>query len=372
MMKGILGNKLRPIGLDLGHDSVKMIQLAAQEDRFRVLAAEKFEFDPSISWSSQERGTLAVAAIKRMLRTGKFRGRRVVSCLSNNDLRIKSLRLDADPAQDMDEVVKREAVQRLGLDTQKDHIQYLVAGNVQQGSELRNEVILFATEDASLRKHIALLEEASLEPVAIDIVPCAMFRSFQTALRRLDDKGIVNILVDVGSLFTTVVVGRYSEISFVKQIPIAGVRFNHQIADRLGIGLDEAAMLRNKLRDAGNSQNIDTESLRMVSEAMSGAIEELAREISLCFRYCAVTFRGKKPGRVIFTGGNAHESALLEALRRHMTIDVEVAKPFGSFDTSEISLTDDSGLHCEWAVAVGLSLKGYDGKISLGGEYERN
>jgi type IV pilus assembly protein PilM len=370
-MRNVFSGKLRPIGLDLGHDSVKMIQLIAHEDHFKVLAAEKFEFDPSISWSDQERDALAVTAIKRMLRKGRFHGRRVVSCLSNNDLRIKSLRLEAGTGQNIDEIVKREAVQRLGLHAEKDHIQYLVAGSVQQGTETRNEVILFATDDVSLRKHIGMLEEASLDPVAIDTVPCAMFRSFQTALRRLDDRTLVNIFVDVGSLFTTVVVGTYSEISFVKQIPIAGVRFNQEIAERLGIGLDEAAMLRDKLRDTRNAHNIDTESLSMVSEAMKNAIEELAREISLCFRYCAVTFRGKRPGRVIFTGGNAHEQALLDALKRHMTIDVEVAQPLGSFDTSEIQL-DDSGLHCEWAVAVGLSLKGWDRISASGGDHERN
>jgi type IV pilus assembly protein PilM len=371
-MRGLLAGKTRPIGLDLGHDSVKMIQLVAHEGRFRVLAAEKFDFDPSISWSGPERDMLAVTAIRRMLRKGNFRGRRVVSCLSNNDLRIKSLRVDVDPSQNVDDLVRKEAIQRLGLDGEKDHIQYLMAGSVQQGAETRNEVILFATEDESLRKHIALLEQATLEPVAIDTVPCAMFRSFQTALRRMDDRSIVNILVDVGSLFTTVVVGRYSEVSFVKQIPIAGSRFNHEIADKLGIGLDEAAMLRNKVRDNRNSQNVDSDSLRMVSEAMNGAIEELAREISLCFRYCAVTFRGKRPGRVIFTGGNAHEQALLDALKRHMTIEVEVAKPLGSFDTSDVNLADESGLHCEWAVAVGLSLKGLDGTVELGGDHERN
>jgi type IV pilus assembly protein PilM len=349
-----------------------MIQLVAHEDRFKVLAAEKFDFDPSISWSGQEHDTLAVTAIKRMLRKGNFHGKRVVSCLSNNDLRIKSLRLDLDPSQNVDDVVQKEAVLRLGLDAEKDHIQYLIAGNVQQGTETRNEVILFATDDVSLRKHIGMMEEATLEPVAIDTVPCAMFRSFQTTLRRVEDRTLVNIFVDVGSLFTTVVVGRYSEISFVKQIPVAGARFNQEIANRLGIGLDEAAMLRDKLRNTKNNQNIDAESLNMVAEAMSSTIEELAREISLCFRYCAVTFRGKRPGRVIFTGGNAHELALLDALKRHMTIDVEVAQPLGNFDTTDVSFVDESGLHCEWAVAVGLSLKGWDRNPAAGGEHEGN
>jgi hypothetical protein len=31
--------------------------------------------------------------------------------------------------------------------------------------------------------------------------------------------------------------------------------------------------------------------------------EELAKEISLCFRYYTVTFRGKRVEKAIFTGG---------------------------------------------------------------------
>ena len=106
---------------------------------------------------------------------------------------------------------------------------------------------------------------------------------------------------------------------------------------------------------------------------MEAPIEQLAREISLCFRYYSVTFRGSRPGKAIFTGGEAYEATLLNALRRQLAVDIEIAQPLRGFDISNIDFGNDRrSVLCEWAVAVGLSLKGVnfdDGSIT---QYERN
>ncbi|GAI77580.1 unnamed protein product, partial [marine sediment metagenome] len=197
--------------------------------------------------------------------------------------------------------------------------------------------------------------------------------------------------VDVGSRFTTVVFGRGGEISFVKQIPIGGEKFNREIAARLGISVNEAEMLRGKLgmeRSASaerglvvpalgateqgssvpilqggqNGAGLDASTRQVMVDAMGIVAEELAREISLCFRYYTVTFRGKRVERAIFAGGEAYENILLNVLRRQLTVEIEVAQPLKGFDMMNINFDSDRrGLLCEWAVAVGLSLKGWDG-----------
>ena len=65
---------------------------------------------------------------------------------------------------------------------------------------------------------------------------------------------------------------------------------------------------------------------------------ELAREISLCFRYYTVTFRGRHVDRVIFAGGEAYENILLNVLRRQLAVDVEVAQPLRGFDMTSREL----------------------------------
>ncbi len=62
----------RPIGLDIGNDSIKMIQLLMNDGQLSVIAAEKTRIDPSINGDTQKRRGFVISAIKRMLAEGNF------------------------------------------------------------------------------------------------------------------------------------------------------------------------------------------------------------------------------------------------------------------------------------------------------------
>jgi type IV pilus assembly protein PilM len=200
-------------------------------------------------------------------------------------------------------------------------------------------------------------------------------------LRRQEDRDRTNVFVDVGSYFTTVVFGRGGEISFIKQIQIGGQVFAREIAAKLGISVSEADTLQEALRvDPGlfslksdlaeqvaaeNRHDVDTSTRQVMVDAVSAVAEDLAREISLCLRYYTVTFRGKRVERAVFAGGGAYEDILLNVLKRRLAVEIEVAQPLRGFDLSNGKINvnfdnDRRGLFCEWAVAVGLSLKGWN------------
>jgi len=372
---------LRPIGLDMGHNSIRMIQLVINGEQISVLAADETRIDPDANGNGQERRSFIVSAIKRMLAKNNFRGKNVISCLPSGSLKITSLRLAEAEKEEMEQALRREVVQRFGLDPDKDAMDYVVAGNVRQGDELKNELILFAADSETINDHISMLEEAGLTPVAIDTIPGALFRSFERSLRRQGDKEGTLVFVDVGSLLTTVVFGRGGEISFVKQIAIGGERFVKEVAARLGISVHEARMLRESLwaerslsaaktssgepESSDRWQKLDASTRQTIVDAVTAVAEELAREISLCLRYYTVTFRGKRVERAAFAGGGAYEDILLGVLRRQLMVEVEVAQPLRGFDLSNerTSINFDSdrrGLLCEWAVAVGLALNNCD------------
>jgi len=381
----------RPIGLDIGHNSIKMLQLAINEGHISVLEANKLRVDPRINGDGEERRSFVISAIKQMLADGNFRGRNVVSCLPNDRLKITSLRLAEAESGEIEQTLRKEAAQRFGLDPDRDGINYMLAGSVRQGDEVKNELILFAADNETIKSHIGMLEEAQLRPVAIDTVPCALFRSFERSLRRQEDREHTAVFVDLGSRFTTVVFGRGGEISFVKQIPIGGEKFNRQIAAKLGITITEAETLRGTLRmerstnvgvgtpgwatgqDPMEQGGIDASTRQVMVDAVGVVAEELVREISLCFRYYTVTFRGKRVERAVFAGGEAYENILLNILRRQLPVEIEVAEPLRGFDMMNVNFDSDRrGLLCEWAVAVGLSLKGWNGATGKADSYERN
>jgi len=371
----------RPIGLDIGHSSIKMVQLAAGGGRVRVVAADKVRIDADINGDDQARGEFIVSSIKRLRAEGNFRGRSVVSCLPNDDVKITSLRLTEGEQNKIEQVLKKEIVQRFGMDPDRDTVDYVIAGDVRQGDQTKTELILFAAEAGAIRSHIELVERAGLQLAAIDVVPCALFRSFERSLRRQEDKQRTVVFIDTGSRFTTVVFSRGGEISFVKQIPIGGEEFNQEVAGKLGVDINEAQVLRGALRmeraakvqagpaapDAAepdlqardNVVSLDPGTRQGMVDAISAVAEQMAREIALCFRYYTVTFRGSRVERAVVAGGGAYETILLNVLRRQLTVEIEQAQPFRGFDMADVTINGcKRGLLSEWTVAAGLALKG--------------
>jgi len=383
------GLKIRgqqPIGLDIGHNSVRMIQLSIDDEQISVIAADETHIDAGVNDDEQARRGFVVSAIKQMLANGGYQGRNVVSCLPSGKLRITSLRLAEAERYEIEQALRREVTQRFGLDPDKDAMDYVVAGSVLQGDEVKKELNLFATDNETIKSHIEMLEETELVPVAIDTIPCALFRSFERSLRRQEDRERTSVFVDVGSRVTTVVFGRGGEISFVKQISIGGQNFTQEIAAKLGVNPSEAETLRETLRaepdlfsgksdmaeqtPAENRHNMDPSTRQVMVDAISAVAEDLAKEVSLCLRYYTVTFRGKRVERAVFAGGGAYEDILLNVLKRRLAVEIEVAQPLRGFDLSGAKTnvhfnSSRHGLFCEWAVAVGLGLKGWD-KIKSG------
>jgi type IV pilus assembly protein PilM len=352
-------SKGQAIGLDMSSGMIRMIQLDLSDESLSVIAAEEMPLDPRLYENAETMQHEVAGILADMYSRGGFRGREVISCLPNDSVKIKSLRVDTAEPGEIELLMRNDVAGRLGLNADQDEIRYMIAGNVYQGDEIKNEVIFFGVPKKIIETHIALLEEARLVPVAVDAAPCAMFRSYKGTLRRQDDLKMVSVFIEVGRKCTYVVIGRGHEITFIKQIPIGTEQLNNEVVNRLGIGRDEAVMLRAKMRNPDDSA-IDPATRQSVIDAMSVVIEDLAREVSLCFRYYSVTFRGEKPQEVFFAGDEVQEKSLMNSLCRHLGTEIKIAQPLRGFDVNRVNLqTDDPVQSCQWAVAVGLSMKGW-------------
>ena len=358
----------RPIGLDIGHDSVKMIQFVINDGCASIAAASKAVIDKDICGDKSKYQQFIVSLINNMLANGNFTGKNVVSCLPDNDVKMTSLRLNETERLQADTILKKEMADRFDFDLDEDQINYLDAGHVKHGNDIKNEYLMFAAYNEVVKNHINMLESCGLRPVSIDIVPCALFRSFERSLRRTEDIERTSVFIDVGSKFTTVVFGRRGQINFVKQIPVGSERLNQQIASKLSVSLAQADILRSRLQkekrfmdDSQIENKLDASSRQVLIDAIGFVAEQLAREVSLCFKYYTVTFRGKSIENVIITGGGAYESILIGAFKRHLALDIEIAKPLKGFEILNGVLGNEGTKACsEWAVAAGLGMKGCD------------
>lgn len=366
------------IGLDIGAESVKMLQLAVVRGKPFVAAAAlrhlpedatRADVDP------QRRQHTIVETIREMLANGVFHGRSAVSCLRADEIAIKNVRMlrmqDDQPASS----AVRECQERFGFRVADDRIHCINVGEVRQGNDLRNEVILIAVPDGVINRHLDILSKARLMPAHIDAEPTALFGAYERFLRRASDDTAVTVIVDIGLACTKVIIARGKAILMIKTIDIAGRRFNESVAEELNMSYSEAASLRRRTLETGHVGPTKTgDSSRPVDmvgkvewsvfDAIREQVEALGCEISLCLRYCSVTFRGLRPRRITLTGGEAYDRRLVESLNEYLDCECVVGRPLWGIDTGGVEMGGDRRCElAEWSVAAGLAIRGLYGKI---------
>ncbi len=356
--------KYGPIGLDVGTSSLKMIQLQDDGDRPSVLAAVSAEI-PYATDDPDARREAILQKVGEALRQQPFQGRQVVSALSTADFQMKNLRLPKMPPDDLHSAIEFEAQDRFGLEPDSAQFRWITAGEVRHGNELKEEIMVFAAPNDRVRSRLELLEACRLEPVALDITPCAVARSFIRFLRRAEDAESVNVFMDVGWTGTCIVITRGTHMMFLKMIDVGGRHLNSAVAKALDISPEEAADLRIRVMRCGSGRRAedqkgvpeDVEAAAL--DAVRPLVERLARDVQLCLRYFAVTFRGQRPDSLTFVGGEAHEPALEAVVSSAVDVPCTIGHPLrGIGNAGLIGGRDRRSFQPAWSVACGLALRG--------------
>ena len=354
-----------PIGLDIGHDGIKMLQLDSIGKAVSAVAGACWRFPDNVGTDPALRRRFAVDAVREMLAAGGFKGRSVVTCLGFDEMTVKQVRLPHMSDEELKSAVRWEADERFGFQVDPDLLHYVVAGEVRQGSEFRDEVILMGARAETVDEHLKMLEEMRLVPVCVDAEPACLFRPFERYLRRQGDVDQVTVLVDVGASAARVLFGRGRQVKFIKSIPIGGRRLTEAVAERLGLEFDQAWRLRRRIMRDGRDGGAPAvqaaggeKAYRAVYDAIRPVVEEIAREVGLCLRYCAVTFRGDRWDAATLVGGEAYDPCLRELMGDHANVRCQIGQPLAGIDVSQVDLeTDHRGPMCEWAVATGLAMR---------------
>ncbi len=360
-----------PIGLDIGGSSVKLLQLADRDGQPSIQAAARIDLptdaaDPAAREQSLRDG------IAQALSSHDFRGRTVTSALGCNEFQMKSLRLPKMPLEEMASAVEFEARERFNTG-EGGQFRFIPAGEVRHGNDLKEEVIVFVARDEVVQQRIDLLESIGLCPAAIDLAPCAMARSFIRFLRRAEDALAVNVFVDIGWQNTAIAMTRGADLCFLKVLDVGGQAFSSAVAQALNLPLSEAGDLRIAImrEHCGRRKNdrpsdstetgstVPAEILARASDAVRPLVERIGRDVQLCLRYFAVTFRGSRPESLTFVGGESHEPALTEIVGPSLDVPCMIGHPLrGMTGLQAMSSQDGRTLAPSWAVACGLALRG--------------
>jgi type IV pilus assembly protein PilM len=354
-----------PIGIDVGSHAVRVVQFRPSAQGLALQAACRIELG-SLD-DAGEGGRRAAAAVRHALTSRDFRGRNAVLALPASVVHAKSVRLPQMPDVDLQQALQWEARDRFGFDVGGNgggggQWTWFRAGEVRRGTEVKDEILLFAVEGGVLNEYMQSMTELGLRVWAIDLGPCAMYR----ALKRTAESAVatpgLSAMLDIGHLGSQFFVVRGEDLVFYKHIEIGGKAINEAVAAKLGITVPEALQMRAGM--AGQSVEEAAPLSQALVDAMRAPLEELARELDMCLRYYVVTFRGARPEAITVAGRQAGAAHIRETLAAALGLQVEEAQPLrGVQNLGDVARPDRSG---EWALAAGLSLYPVAARPNLG------
>jgi type IV pilus assembly protein PilM len=313
------------VGIDFSGDCVRMLQMRHKNGAWVVTAVAARTCERCDDLKDLPRLT---DWIKGAMSAGGFTAKRCVVVLPREHIKVQSVRLPQMAESDTRQAVRWEASQRFGIDPDTMEVDYLATGAQLQGQDVRQELLLIATESAHILPLLRAITEGGLRPIAAETSFTAVARALSLRLRREADHDTVRAVIEMGRTGTTIMVLRGDQIAFCKPLPFGGEQFDVAASEHLGIDLAAAREIRAaRIASAASKDTTgpidDPETDRAVYESIRPFIEQLTKEITLSLRYYGVTFRGHAPKFIVLAGPEAQEPHLARMLEHSCKLPVQ-------------------------------------------------
>jgi type IV pilus assembly protein PilM len=307
-----LKNRACPIGVDIGPDSLKLIQLANGARSINLIAGDRVDRPEDVKPGSSAWQRWAIEAVKEALAKGNFHGKEVTAAVPSSDVFIDQIRMPKTADGQLQDAIFAKIKQQLPFQQSKKNtlIKYI--------STDRDNILVMATERRVIDIHLAIYERAGLAVKSIGVWPIALANCYASFFgRRKEDINVVVMLLDVGANNTNLVICRHKNPLFACSIPIGAKQLT-----------DEKVVTR------------------------------LVMELTSCRRNFVSMHRDAHIERLIFLSGRVVSKDVCTAIAKQLEIQAQAGDCLAAVEMADhCRYAIDRRDGCvNWAVAFGLSL----------------
>jgi type IV pilus assembly protein PilM len=370
-----------------------MMQLApAPGGGLNLIAAAQAEVPAEIRSNPALLHEWYVETARDLLSERPFKGNRVVTALPARDVLVQHLRMPKMEAAELTKALPFEAQGKVPFDIHRARLCHVQVGEVYEGAQAKQEVILLAASHNVIQQHLSFIERTRLDVQAINVEPAALVNSFAHLLQKTEEGEGATMFIDLGHSCAKVVITHGPDLAFCRTITSGTEHLLRALTDRLGVEPDEArrlyfefcnrpaspapaptrpappaamvggVRLGSAVMAAVAQEDADT----VLQKVSRDAIGHLQEEVRGCLRYHDMLFPAQAVGRIVFLGGRAKNTAFCQHLARSLQLPAQLGDPLARINPDTLVGTHSdlhaSERHCEWAVAFGLSLGSPNGK----------
>lgn len=334
------------IGLDIGSHSIKLIELAKNNNNIILIAAGSIATPPKSLSSNLPADQEALSgAIRQLVKQTNAKTKDVTIALPESLVFTRVIEVPQLSERELSSAIRWEAEQYVPLPLDQVNLDFTILRDSKETGTTKMEVLLVASPKILIDKYLAILARADLNPVVAETEIISASRALVRTVMNVRN----TLIVSLGAQTTDLAILRGNTIAFTRSISSGGKALSRALVQSLDFNQIQAEQFK---QTYGLEKNqLEGKILSAVKPIMDTIISEMKRAI--------VFYQEKNNERVeviLISGGTARLPGIVTYIAEATGIKVQLGNPWIGIQRDQrfMVLDQEGPTYC---VAIGLALR---------------
>lgn len=335
-------------GLDIGTSTMKAVFLQSEKDsiKFKSSIVAKTPAKGMVSDASLDQEEIA-QTIRQMIQDAKIPVRNVNLALSDNHVFSKVVEMPVLSDKELSSAIYWEAEQHIPVPLTTVNLDWKILrrGLGDHRSPLM-QVLLIGAPINVIKKYEKVFELAGVNIESLETETLSVIRCLITTSEYPN-----SLIVNIGSLGTTLAIIQKGVLVFLYSIPLGGVALNRSIASEFGFSIAQAVEYK---KAYGMDENNFGGKIKVAIEPI---LTTLITEIKKALSFYSSKYKDEDSiKQIILTGGTAQLPGIIPVFVSQTGVETIKANPWKSQSIQNVP-SELMNAGPEYTIAVGLAIK---------------
>lgn len=350
----VFGAKQTFLGLDIG---TSFIKLAEARRTGKELKITRLDLIPTpagaVSGGNVIRVEEVASLIRKSVHQHRFRTRRVVTAVPGKNVITRYIKMPAMPAKEVETAIKYEAEKYIPLPIPELMLDYLPVGETEGDGTKQTQYLLIAVPKQVVYQFCEVILQAGLKPVAVEIEPLALLRSYDWMAE--GSSGLA--CVDIGAGASSVSIFKRNSLQFSRTITFGGNNLTESLKQEFDLDFAGAQKLKEHEGEILSAPEGVSEKAARLDTTLREGLGELVHEVRRSLEFFRVQSR-EGIAKIVLSGGGARLKGLSVLMAEELGVPVELGNPLKNLNTKRLALAQGwKDMAPSLGVVVGLALR---------------
>jgi type IV pilus assembly protein PilM len=293
-----MAKNLHAIGLDIGSNTVKLVQLKRSNQGLQLENYAMSELPPEAIYEGGIHNTAEViGTVQELISSLQLKSKHVALSIGGHSVIVKKITLPAMSDEELAESIGWEADHYIPYDLVDVYLDYqILQTRADQG---QMDVMLVAAKRDVVDQYVDVVREAGLKPIVVDTDCFAVQNAFEVNYELPTDQLIC--LIHIGAENLNINVIAYGVNTFTRDLQLGGDAYTREIQKQMGTSYQEAEAYKLGGDYGGGDQIIPQE----VQRILVMISEQIASEINRSLEFHLATSGEARFEKIYLSGGAA-------------------------------------------------------------------